>query len=136
MSSKTRVVIADDDRPIRGLVARLLENTEFEVVGMASTGAEAVEITKALIPDIVLLDRGLPDDCGYGTLRSLIQQCPNTRVVVFSGDGSPVHVRQAMELGASGYVVKGDSAVNLMRALRLAAGGAPAESHGIHTRES
>jgi DNA-binding NarL/FixJ family response regulator len=121
MSSEPRVrlLVIDDFPAISTLVVRALAGTEFDVVGTAETGAEGVLLAQTLQPDIVLLDRQLPDDMCYRTLKTLIQS--GLRVIIFSGDAGPTNASEARELGACGYVGKGKSMTNLIRALRLAA---------------
>jgi DNA-binding NarL/FixJ family response regulator len=121
MDARFRLLIVDDSKPICLLVVHMLKTSEFDVVGTASTSAEAIQLATSLQPDVVLLDRELPDDQNFATLKTLVEICPHARVVIFSGDFGADVVSRAAALGASGYVQKGGSNLNLLRALRLAA---------------
>lgn len=120
LERRVRLLVVDDSAQICTLVVRALASSEFDVVGTASTASEALALAKTLIPDVVLLDRELPDSSGFETLRRLLRDLPNVRVVIFSGDFDPSLISQAIELGACSYVPKGSSTAGLLCALRVA----------------
>jgi DNA-binding NarL/FixJ family response regulator len=103
-----RVVVADDSEDMRELVrASLHAYGDFEVVGEAATGAEAVELAGTLEPDVVLLDLSMPVMGGLAALPAIRTAAPDTRVVVFSAFNKEEFGENAANLGARGYGVKG-----------------------------
>lgn len=116
-----RVLIADDSAVIRRTVAHMLKGVGIEVVATAETGGEALEQTRTLRPTVILLDMHLPDESGISALEAIKRECPNVAVLVFSGDDDPAFVKRAQEMGADGYVVKGEKLSNLVAAIRAAA---------------
>jgi DNA-binding NarL/FixJ family response regulator len=118
-----RVLIVDDHEVIRTGISALVAGTEVEVVGMASTGAAALDTAHATRPDVVLLDVRMPDGDGFSTLTRLKRELPQTAVVMLTTYDNPTYVNQAASLGASGYVLKGCSRQELLSTLRAVAGG-------------
>lgn len=103
-----RILLVDDAREMRELVALSLRiGGTFEVVGEAANGAEAVELTCATRPDLVLLDLSMPVMDGLEALPLILHRAPETVVVVFSGFDELQLGREARALGASAYVEKG-----------------------------
>jgi NarL family two-component system response regulator LiaR len=119
-----RVVLADDHRIVRaGLMALLASQGDFEVVGEASDGREALEAAERLRPDVLLLDLSMPGLNGVEALRRVRAVSPTTRVLVLSMHAAPEYVRPALAAGAAGYVVKGAGLEDLVDALRTVASG-------------
>jgi DNA-binding NarL/FixJ family response regulator len=118
-----RVLIVDDHEVIRTGISALVAGTEIEVVGMASSGAAAMETAHATRPDVVLLDVRMPDGDGFATLSRIKRELPSTAVVMLTTYDNPTYVNQAASLGASGYVLKGCSRQELLSTLRAVAGG-------------
>jgi CheY-like chemotaxis protein len=110
VGSRRRVVIVDDTPDIRLLFEMALNiDGRFEVVGMASDGAEGIEVCEALQPDGVLLDVMMPGMDGLTALPRIRERCPKARIVVLSADDRPEVVERAMAGGADGYVLKSSS---------------------------
>jgi two-component system response regulator NreC len=100
-----RALLVDDHQIVRSGVRRVLEATgRFDVVGEASGVAEALERTRALRPDVVVLDLGLKDGSGLDAIAEVREL--GSRVVVLSMQNEPAYARKAFELGAQGYVIK------------------------------
>ena len=100
-----RALLVDDHQIVRSGVRRVLEATgRFDVVGEASGVAEALERTRALRPDVVVLDLGLKDGSGLDAIAEVREL--GARVVVLSMQDEPAYARKAFELGAQGYVIK------------------------------
>ena len=100
-----RVLLVDDHQIVRSGVRRVLEATgRFEVVGEASDVKEALERTRALRPEVVVLDLGLKDGSGLDVIAEVRES--GARVVVLSMQNEPSYARKAFELGAQGYVIK------------------------------
>jgi DNA-binding NarL/FixJ family response regulator len=119
MSATIRILVADDHPIVRdGLVAVLSTQPDFAVVGEAGTGAEAVERTLALVPDVMLLDLAMPDGDGVETLRRLQARGSTTRVIVFTAFDTDERILGAIHAGAQGYLLKGIPREEIFRAIR------------------
>lgn len=114
-----RVVLADDHRVVRdGLRWMLAGEPGLEVVGEAAHGGELLELLEELPVDLVLLDLRMPEVGGLEALEELRTRFPGARVVVLSMHDEPGYVRRAIELGASGYLLKSVDRQELLRALQ------------------
>ncbi len=113
-----RVVIADDHRLFaQALEAILGADERIEVVGQASDGAEAVELARALVPDVVLMDVSMPVLDGFEATREIRAATGNVRVLMLTGSNSRADVDRSRKAGASGYVTKDRIASELVEAL-------------------
>ncbi len=113
-----RVLIVDDHEVVRlGLKALLERRTDFLVVGEAGTAREAVEKALALRPDIVLMDIRLPGASGIEACEQIVNQLPETRVVMLTSYAEDEMLFSAIRAGASGYVLKQIGSDDLIRAL-------------------
>ncbi len=122
-----RVLLADDHELVReGLRTVLAQEHEFEVVGDAGTGEEAVELARALRPDVVLMDLVMPGIGGQEALVRIRAACPGTQVVVLTSFASDQSVRDAIAAGAVGYLLKDVLKNELLQAIRNAHQGRPA----------
>ena len=121
-----RIVIADDHRILRQGVARLLaDQPDFEIVGEADHGRDAVDLATRLQPDVVLMDVTMPELNGIDACGKLRVQAPGVRVLAMSMHIDTAVVTRMLEAGASGYVVKGCSFEELCTALRATAENRP-----------
>lgn len=119
-----RLLIADDHTLVRAGMRRLIEGFEgMVVVGEASDGEEALELAALHRPDIVLLDLSMPGRNGLEVTASLQRDWPGIRVVIISMHTDLARVRQALDAGASGFVVKDAAVAELELAVRAAAAG-------------
>lgn len=119
-----RVLIADDHTIVReGLRILLEEHPDVEVVGEAADGLEAVEKTRKLRPDIVIMDLVMPAMSGLEATRAIRQQMPDVGVLVLTMYESDEHFFQVLQAGASGYVLKGATSAELLAALRAVRAG-------------
>jgi len=127
MSSPIRILVADDHPVVRdGLVAILSTQSDFQVVGAASTGAEVVEQAARLDPDVVLLDLEMPDAHianGVEALRALHTIRPGVRVVVFTAFDADELIFGAVQAGAQGYLLKGAPREEIFEAIRVVSAG-------------
>jgi DNA-binding NarL/FixJ family response regulator len=120
----TRVLIADDDHLMRaGLVELLADEPEIEIVGQAATGREAVEQTRQLAPDVVLMDVRMPDLDGIGATRELAQAAPAARVLILTTFEQDDYVFGALRAGASGFLLKRTRPEELIAAVHTIAAG-------------
>ena len=132
-----RVAIADDQQLIRGGFRSLLESEpDIEVVGEAGTGAEAVALVTALKPDVVLMDIRMPDGDGLWATQRIAENpdLAATHIVIVTTFELDEYVAQAIRAGASGFLVKDTEPVELIRAVRVVAGGDALLSPGVTKR--
>jgi DNA-binding NarL/FixJ family response regulator len=117
-----RIVIAEDQALVRRGVALLLSlEPDMEVVGQACNGAEAVELTRLLRPDVVLMDLHMPVKGGVAATREITQALPSTQVLVLTTLDDDETVFEAVRAGAHGYLLKDaeeDELLETVRALR------------------
>jgi DNA-binding NarL/FixJ family response regulator len=121
-----RIVLADDEQLVRAGFRLILESEpDFEVVGEAGNGAEAVEITQELDPDIVLMDIQMPGVDGLEATRQIaaLGRPESSRVLVVTTFEVDEYVYEALRAGASGFVLKRTPADDLIAAIRVVAAG-------------
>jgi DNA-binding NarL/FixJ family response regulator len=130
-----RVLIVDDHMLFRdGLKALLLSAPEFELVGEASSGEEAVQLATTLAFEVILMDIKLPGMNGLEATKHILRVKPNVQVLMVSMLDDDASVLAAMQAGAKGYVLKGATHAELLRAVRAVAGGEAIFSPTIATR--
>ena len=100
------VLIVDDAIFMRTMIADILKQVDFEVVGEAANGVEAVEKYKELRPDLVTMDIVMPDMGGIDAVREIMKQDPNARILMCSAMGQQGLVVEAIQAGAREFVVK------------------------------
>src|SRR5258707_15081898 len=111
---KLRILIADDHEVVRhGLCTLLQAHEGWEICGEASNGRDAVDQAKQLKPDVVILDIGMPNLNGLVATRQLMQQDPHYKIIVLTITDSDQVVREALDAGARGFVLKSDAARDL-----------------------
>lgn len=124
MSKTIRVLLADDHALVRRGFRRLLEDDEsIEVVGEASNGEEAIRLTAELKPDVVVMDSAMPGTSGLVATRTILAKAPQTAILMLSMHAEETLVRQAMEAGARGYVLKNAIDLDLAAAVERVASG-------------
>jgi len=115
---KLRILLADDHEIVRrGLCTLLQKHEGWEVCGEASDGREAVEKAKELKPDVVIVDIGMPNLNGLDATRRLLQHDPNFKVIVLTITDADQVIREALDAGARGFVLKSDAARDLVSAV-------------------
>jgi DNA-binding NarL/FixJ family response regulator len=115
-----RIVVADDHPVVRdGLVAMLRAGSEFDVVGEATNGAEAVHLVEETSPDVLLLDLEMPGLDGVAVLRRLREIASATRAIVFTVFDTDERIIAAVEAGAKGYLLKGVPRAEIFTAIRV-----------------
>ncbi|HET7090146.1 MAG TPA: response regulator transcription factor [Anaerolineae bacterium] len=118
------IFLADDHPVVRdGLRAILETQPDFAVIGEAGDGAETVWQTKALRPDVLLLDLEMPEMDGVEALRHISEAAPDTRVLVFTAYDSDERILAAVQAGAQGYLLKGAPRDQVFDAIRVVHGG-------------
>ena len=115
---KLRILLADDHTVMRSGLRALLERQQnFEVVGEADNGREAVSLCASLLPDIVIMDVGMPLLNGVEATKALLKQSPSTGVVILSMHSDEVYVMRSLQAGARAYLLKDSAAPDLISAI-------------------
>ncbi len=128
-----RILIADDHALIRnGLRMLLGTHADLEVVGEAADGIEALERTRQLRPDVLVIDVAMPRMNGLEAAQLVRDVVPETRVVMLSMFEKESFARQALQAGASGYVLKGASSSDIVAAIRAVYAGKYYFSSRVH----
>jgi DNA-binding NarL/FixJ family response regulator len=116
---KISLLLVDDHTVVRqGLRALLSHEDDFEVVGEAENGRQAVQIATKTSPDVVIMDVMMPLMNGLEGTRQLLKNVPSAKVLVLSSYCDDDYVQQLTEVGASGYLIKQTAADNLLLAIR------------------
>jgi DNA-binding NarL/FixJ family response regulator len=121
--SVVRVLVVDDVEDWRRFVSSMLRAEPFEIVGEASDGLMAVQLAEQMQPTVVLLDIGLPGLDGIKAGAGIRRVAPDAKIVFVSQEFDPDIIRAALQLGASGYVLKSDAARELVRVINTVLGG-------------
>ena len=122
--NRTRVLVVDDHPLVRDGLRRVLENTgEFEIVGQASDGGEAVPLAEKLCPDAVIMDLIMPGKDGVAACREIVELLPETRVLMLTASTDDDAVIAAVAAGAAGYIIKDASLEDFLEAVRDVARG-------------
>jgi DNA-binding NarL/FixJ family response regulator len=113
-----RILIADDHEIVRrGLKSIISGQSEWDVVGEALTGREAVELTRLRRPDLVIMDIGMPELNGLEATRQILKEFPATEVLILTMHESEQLIREVLDTGARGYVLKSDAGRDLVAAV-------------------
>ena len=119
-TSRVRIVLADDHQMFRDALRRLLDaEPDMVVVGEAGDGEEAVALTLQYEPDILLLDVAMPRATGMQVLEQIAAASKSTRIIMVTGAVEESELRQALRLGARGFVLKESGAMQLLESIRL-----------------
>ena len=119
-----RLLIADDHSVVRKGVRTLLEDEEdIQIVGEATDGDEAIDLISSLSPDVLLLDITMPRVSGLDVTKTVTQQYPSVRVLIFSMHHNPDYILTSVQNGAAGYLLKDTDEEEILRAVRTVAEG-------------
>lgn len=113
-----RVVLADDHVLVRQGLKSLLEREKFQVIAEASDGQEAVRFSKTLHPDIAVVDISMPTLNGIDAVREMGRSCPKTKAILLTQHEEDQYIREALEAGVRGYVLKSQAANDLVHAIQ------------------
>ena len=123
-SPSIRVVLVDDHALVRQGFRRILEDDpELTVVGEASNGTDAIALVKKTDPDVVVMDMAMPEMSGLHATMEIIKQRPGTKVLILSMYSDEQYVRNALDAGAKGYILKSAIENDLTRAVKAVAAG-------------
>lgn len=132
MAQPIRVLLVDDHAIVRQGLRAILDSMEgFDVVGEAENGRDAVEKTRQLAPDVVVMDLVMPVLNGIESTRQIRKMMPKTKVVALTMHTDEKYVFQVLKAGASGYVLKSGPAQDLAKAIESVHGGNPYFSPAI-----
>ncbi len=126
-----RVLLADDHALFRAGIASVLRAWGMDVVGQAANGVEALELARALRPDLVLMDVAMPEADGLQATRLIKAELPEIRIVIVTVSDEDEYLFEAIKSGAEGYLLKDMSENELERTLRALEAGEPALSPGL-----
>lgn len=114
----TKIVIADDHELLRrGLIATLVEHEGWKIMAEAGNGREAVDAAVKCEPDVVILDVSMPELNGLEATRQILAACPGTRILILTMHESEQVVRDVLDAGAQGYLLKSDAGRDLVAAV-------------------
>ena len=113
-----RIVVADDHEVVRkGLIAILTQRPEWQVCGEARNGREAVEKAKVLMPDVIVMDVSMPGLNGLEATRQIVKANPATKILILTLYDSDQVIRNVLDAGARGFLLKSDSGCELVAAV-------------------
>lgn len=132
MNEEITVLLADDHSLVRRGFRRILEDDEkMKVVGEASNGVEAIRMAHELKPKVVVMDLSMPELDGVQATKEIVKHLPETEVLVLSMHSDDNYVRNAVDAGAKGYLLKNAIDVDLVGAIRAVAEGKRFMSAGL-----
>jgi DNA-binding NarL/FixJ family response regulator len=116
--NKIKILIVDDHPVVQdGLIAFLKERNNFEIIGVAFNGEEAVQKTKELQPDVILMDIGMPIMNGLEATKIISKKYPNSKVLVLTVHNEKGYIIKIMRAGARGYIMKDIDSKELIKAI-------------------
>lgn len=118
-TARITVLIAEDHAVVREGFRRILElEGDFQVVGEAQNGRQAIELAASLLPGVILMDIAMPMLNGLEATRQILRADPTRRILILSAHSDDAYVRNALESGAAGFLLKQTSASDVCRAIR------------------
>ena len=124
MPEKISVLLVDDHILVRRGFRRILEDSpDIRVVGEAGDGDEAIRLARELHPQVVVMDCAMPNTSGLVATRKILEDAPDTKILMLSMHSENTWVRQALEAGARGYVLKSAVDLELVTAVKKIASG-------------
>jgi DNA-binding NarL/FixJ family response regulator len=122
----TTILIVDDNHGVRSTLMRILQkDREFSVVGEAGDGSEAVELARALSPDLILMDLAMPRVNGLEATRRIKAERPGTKVIIFTRYQEDAYRQAAAQSGADAFLPKGTRVPELLAMIRQVVEGVP-----------
>lgn len=136
MGDMIRVLLADDQKLFTESIRTLIENyaEDIEIVAVATTGAEAVRLAGQFKPQVILMDVRMPELNGVEATRRILSEFPSMRIMMLSTFDEDEYVREALHLGAAGYLLKDISPAELIASIRAIKEGAVQISPSVATK--
>ena len=132
MENKVSIVLADDHTILReGLRALLTSDSNFEIVGEARDGREAVRCVEKLLPDLLLMDLSMPRMSGMDAIREIKRRYPDTKIIALTVHKTEEYLLTTLQAGADGYVLKDATHDELIMAIKNVMGGKSYLSPGV-----
>jgi two-component system chemotaxis response regulator CheY len=116
------IIIVDDNDMMRSILRGMLRGDEYEVIGEARNGMVAVEIAERLTPDIICMDIVMPEKDGLAALSEIKTANPKIEIVMITSNTEPETVREAIQNGASGFIVKPFNTARVLDTIEKVAG--------------
>jgi two-component system response regulator NreC len=126
-----RILLVDDHQLVRESLKALLEREQFQVVGEASDGRDAIQRAQALRPDVIVLDVAMPHLNGIDAVVEINRAAPSAKVIALTEHSEDPYVIAALRAGVKGYVLKNQASADLVRAVRDVSRGLTYLSSGI-----
>ena len=121
---KYRIFIADDHRIVRDGLRSLIEReNDLELVGMAANGRQALQMTRKLKPDVVIMDVSMPDLNGIDATSQIVDEVPGVKVIALSMHSEKQLIDGMLQAGAAGYLLKESAFEELIKAIRIVCAG-------------
>lgn len=118
MKKKISILVADDNAVVRESLRAVISYMENStLIGEAENGEEAISLAKKLLPDIILMDINMSPVNGFEATRKIIKDNPKSRIIGFSDNRRVSQIKNMLQLGAKGYVVKGSSFETIIEAI-------------------
>jgi DNA-binding NarL/FixJ family response regulator len=131
-SSPARMLIAEDHALVRqGIRGMLASEPDFDVIGEAESGREAIKLCRELVPDLVLMDVRMPEMDGLEATRAIKGEFPTTSVLIVTSNENPDYLLDAIRAGAAGYVLKEATRDELIESVRRVLNGEPTLDQGL-----
>ena len=122
--SKLRILLGDDHTVVRQGFRKILEqHTDWEVVAEAADGRTAVKRALELVPDVAVLDIGMPLMNGIEATRQIVRRAPNVRILILSMHSNEAYIVEVLKAGAKGYLLKDSADVDLLHGVAAVAAG-------------
>lgn len=131
LTAKSILVVEDHQGFRKFICSYLKEQSNFQVVGEAENGLHAIQEARALQPDLIILDIGLPGANGIEAARHIRKVACKSKIIFLTQESSPELVREAFEVGACGYIVKALAGAELLAAIKAVAAGKQFVSSGL-----
>ncbi len=118
MRKKKRILIVDDHPALReGLRSLLTSNQDFDIVGEAGDGLEAIDFVNRFLPDLVLMDISMPRLDGLAATREIKKKWPETKILAFTVHNSEEYIQATLQAGADGYLIKDSARSELIHSI-------------------
>jgi len=132
MGEKQRIIIAEDHTILReGLRALISSDPEFDVVGEAEDGRDAIRCVEKLTPDLILIDLSMPRMDGMDAIKEIKKRCPETKILVLTVHRTEEYILATLRAGADGYALKDATHTELVMAIKSVLMGKPYLSPGV-----